>query len=199
MDYKALHLDNGENVLLVVRRHWIVFLANGIILSFLAVLPPIAFSLLVILLPKVSSINIPGNDFWLFSFIYSLWLLFLWISFFSQWTKYYLDAWYVTEKRIIIVEQCRLFVREVSNVRFDRIQDVSVSINGLIATFLDFGNIKVQTASEDSSDFTLNLVRHPGEVRRVIFARHNILPDSDLQSSLVSTKSNSQPLEPTES
>lgn len=92
---------------------------------------------------------------------------------FIDWTKYYLDVWYVTEKRIIIVDQRKLFDRQMSNIRFDRMQDVSLNVQGVIATFLDFGNIKVQTASEDNTEFIMNTVRHPEEVRRIIFSQHN--------------------------
>ncbi len=189
MNYQALHLDPGEEVILVVRKHWIVFLGNAVVLSFLALLPFILFTLAKIFLPQIFQLNVSGNIYWLLTFVYTLWLLFLWISFFSQWTNYYLDAWYVTKKRIIIIEQCKLFVREVSNVRFDRIQDVSLSTNGVLATFLGFGNIKVQTASEDNTSFTLNIVRHPEIVRKVIFSQHNITPPNH-------NHSNTQPSPP---
>ncbi|MFZ2522729.1 MAG: PH domain-containing protein [Minisyncoccia bacterium] len=192
MNYQSLHLDTGESVILEVRKHWIVFAMNGFIMILLAFVPFVFFVLIESFFPQILNLSISGNVFWLFTFFYSVWLLFLWISFFSQWTKYYLDAWYVTEKRIIIVEQCRLFVREVSNVRFDRIQDVSLSTNGILATFLGFGNIKVQTASEDNTSFTLNVVRHPEIVRKVIFSRHNISVNSDHK---IDAQSNTQHVE----
>ncbi len=107
-------------------------------------------------------------------FFYLLWLIILWCYFFISWTKYYLDVWYVTEKRIIAIEQRSIFDREVSNLRFDKIQDVTIDVRGFVATMLDFGNVKVQTASEDNTDFTLATVSHPEEVRRVIFSQHNV-------------------------
>jgi len=113
----------------------------------------------------------------LFSFFYFMWLLILWISFFLNWTKYYLDVWYVTEKRIIIADQKQLFDRQVSSIRFDRVQDVSVNVDGFLATFLDFGSIRVQTASEDNTEFSMTVVRHPEEVRRIIFSQHNTISD----------------------
>lgn len=176
-NYKILHLEPNENVVLEVRQHWIVFVINGIILGFMALLPLIVFSLVEIFAPEILKITPPGNVFWFFSYLYSLWLLVLWISFFSQWTKYYLDVWFVTEKRIIIVNQKRLFHREIFNVRFDRIQDVSIEVNGLISTFVGFGNVRVQTASEDNTEFFLNTVRRPEEVRKVIFSQHNLIAD----------------------
>lgn len=51
---------------------------------------------------------------------------------------------------------------------------------------LDFGDIRVQTASEDNLEFVLNTVRHPENVRKVIFERQNRINErsgSNAQSS----------------
>ncbi len=182
-DYSALHLETDEHVILEVRKHWIVFAGHAAGLLLAAFFPFIVMVLFrLVILNHVSvlvhgSFSLPDFAPTLFTFFYTLWILFLWISFFVGWTKYYLDVWYVTEKRIIAVEQKRIFDREISNIRFDRIQDVTVEVDGFIPTFLDFGNIKVQTASEDDLDFIMNIVRHPDEVRRVIFSQHNEIGD----------------------
>ena len=177
MSYEALHLDLGESVILEVRKHWIVFAGHAVGLLFSAFLPFILFAIFKIFIPISPSISFPGNNSALFLFFYTLWILALWVSFFVNWTKYYLDVWYVTEKRIIIVDQKRLFDREISNIRFDKIQDVTVEVDGFIPTFLNFGNIKVQTASEDNTEFFLSVVRNPEIVRRVIFSQHNEIGD----------------------
>ena len=62
----------------------------------------------------------------------------------------------------------------ISNLPFDKIQDVTVDIHGLIPTMLNFGTVEVETASkEDDGDFVMRAVRDPDNVRRVIFDRHN--------------------------
>jgi uncharacterized membrane protein YdbT with pleckstrin-like domain len=86
----------------------------------------------------------------------------------------------VTEKRIIIVDQMHVFNREVSNIRFDKIQDITVNVRGFISTLLDFGDIRVQTAGEDNRDFSIRTIRHPGEVRRIIFNIQNKVNDNKL-------------------
>ena len=173
MNYDALHLDLDEQVILEVRKHWIVFAGHAAGLLLGALLPFMLFTALRIFVSGVSSISFPGNTYALFLFCYTLWLLALWLSFFVAWTKYYLDVWYVTKKRIIIIDQKRLFDRYISNIRFDKIQDVTVNIDGLIPTMLKFGNLRVQTASEDETEFMMTSVRHPEEVRKVIFGQHN--------------------------
>ena len=177
MSYSVLNLESGEHVILEVRKHWVVFAVHALSLVLFAFIPFILYGLLKYYLPDFLLFSVKGNVPALFLFFYSLWLLVLWIAFFIDWTKYYLDVWYVTEKRIIIVDQRHLFDRAISNIRFDKIQDVVVEVNGFIPTFLKFGNIKVQTASEDNTEFTLNTVRRPEEVRKIIFNQHNEISD----------------------
>lgn len=174
MSYKTLHLEDGENVIIEVRKHWIVLIGYALILVFVSFLPIIGFVFLKSFYPDLFiNINIDGDKESLMLFFYTLWILFLWISFFIEWTKYYLDVWYVTEKRIIIVNQKDIFYREVSNVRFEKVQDITLEVQGFISTLLKFGNIRVQTASENSQEFFMNSVRHPEVVRKVIFSHQN--------------------------
>lgn len=184
-NYENLHLDPNEHVILEVRKHWIVFAGYAFSLLFAALLPCVIFVVIKIFIPQIfvgiklpENFNVPA----LFLFFYSLWLLFLWASFFVQWTKYYLDVWYVTEKRIIDVSQKKIFDREISNLRFDKIQDVTIDVHGFIPTLLGFGNIKVETAGDDNMDFKLDTVRNPDEVRRVIFSQHNEIGDSPIHT-----------------
>lgn len=187
MDYSSLHLDLDEHVILEVRKHWIVFLGNALALVVGIVLPAAIFLFLEMFVPAlltraISLFPLPGNTYAMVLFFYILWILFLWISFFIEWTKYYLDVWYVTEKRIIDIQQKKIFDREISNLRFDKIQDVTIDVHGFIPTMLHFGNIKVQTAGEDNADFFMSTVRNPDEVRKVIFSQHNEIGDSYIKS-----------------
>lgn len=183
-DYTSLHLDPDEHVILEVRKHWIVFAGHALGLLCAAFMPLIVFAMIKMLVPsllKVVTLPTNINAYAFFLFFYILWLLALWLSFFIDWTKYFLDVWYVTEKRIIDVEQRRIFDREISNLRFDKIQDVTIDVHGFIPTMLNFGDVKVQTAAEDSGDFFLSTVRNPEEVRRVIFSQHNEVGDVPLR------------------
>lgn len=172
MLFSKLNLDPGETVILEVRRHWIVFLGQAIFFLLMVALPPIMYALLVAFAPEVV-VSYALKYFSLLLFVYSLWLLMSWTGFFIRWTNYYLDVWYITEKRIIDVAQKRIFYREVSNLRFDKIQDISIEVKGIVATFLNFGDLKVQTAAEDSSDFFMDSAARPEDVRKVIFSHHN--------------------------
>ena len=54
---------------------------------------------------------------------------------------------------------------------------MTIDVDGFIPTMLKFGDIRVQTASEDETEFMMKSVRYPEQVRRVIFAQHNVVHD----------------------
>ncbi len=167
-----LNLETEEKIILEVRKHWIVFLGNVLGFFLSVCFPVVLYFLAENFLPSnFLKIFLEYKD--LLVFVYSIWLLFIWIFFFMQWTNYYLDVWYVTEKRIIDVDQKGIFHREISNLRFDKIQDISIEVKGFIATMLNFGDIEVQTAAEDSSEFKMRNANNPEMVRKVVFSQHN--------------------------
>ena len=106
------------------------------------------------------------------TFFYSLWLLCLWIYFFIHWTNYYLDVWFITEKRIISIDQVSIFHRKISNLGLDKIQDVSIEQKGLIQSTMKFGDILVKTAAEGDFGFYMRDAEDPDRVREIIFSHH---------------------------
>jgi uncharacterized membrane protein YdbT with pleckstrin-like domain len=172
MLFTHLDLDPGEKIIHEVRRHWYVFLWHIAFSIMLIVLPVLVYLVGLGFLPP-TLVSFVTDYFPLTLFIYAIWFLIIWVLLFLQWTNYYLDVWYITERRIIDIQQKGIFHREVSNLRFDKIQDITVEVRGVIATFLKFGDLRVQTASEDSRDFVLKDATRPEEVRKIIFEIHN--------------------------
>ena len=66
------------------------------------------------------------------------------------------------------MEQKSFFSRDVATLRLDKIQDIRVKIRGILATFLDFGEIQIQTAGE-SEEFILRYVPKPDKIKSVIY------------------------------
>jgi len=163
-----IQLQPDEKIVLSVRRHWYVVVAESLILFGLAVLP-------FIILPAIGYLNFKfsGSFSSLYIFLSSLWLLGLWLTFFIFWTNYYLDVWIITNQKIIDIEQHGLFRREISEYRLDHIQDVTVKIPDLLATFFKFGNVEVQTAGATSQTFVIRSAPHPEEVRDLIIKLQN--------------------------
>ena len=89
------------------------------------------------------------------------------ILFFILWIDFYLDAWIVTNERIINISQKGFFNRDISELKLTKIQDVTSEIVGVIPTILGYGNIYVQTAAEVER-FTFYQIPNPNEVKNTI-------------------------------
>lgn len=149
----------NEQVLRVIHRHWfnilmhltLVILSGFFVIGSLSVMP--------LLFPDI----IPGTSA-LFGFVQNTALLSLWLYGFLVWIDYYLDVWIVTNERIVNIEQKGLFNRHISELRFSKVQDVTSSANGLIATILNFGDVYVQTAAEQER-FVFRQVGNPFAIK----------------------------------
>ena len=168
----AIHLEENEKILYTARKHWFIFSTETIFIYILAVAPAV-----LMILPEglrlslFNFLHFSGNVGALFFALWSAWLLSLWVTFAMLWTDYYLDVWYVTNYRIIDVEQRGLFSRSMSSFRFDQIQDVTISVSGLLATIIDFGTIEIRTASEET--FKFKDVSHPNLLKETITSEHH--------------------------
>ena len=157
-----IDLSPDEKIVTVIRKHWYVFMSQGIILLVGIVAPFLVYGFL-----PYFGFNLSWPNFLLFIFFSSLWLLACWIVFFVAWTDNYLDMLIVTTKRVIDVEQVSLFYRTTSSFGHEKIQDITVEIDGLLATTLNFGDIHIQTAGE-ARELRLNSVANPEAVRKII-------------------------------
>jgi hypothetical protein len=149
--------NEGEEVVLEVRRHWIV-LAPFLLATALAVVLPLVLYGIVDALPVTFQAAGWGPALPLFA--YCAWLLALWVGGYFVWLDHHLDIWILTTERLIDVEQKGLFRREVSSLRLDRVQDITAEVNGLVATYLNFGDVTVQNAG-DTPEFTMTRIDKP--------------------------------------
>lgn len=135
---------DSEKVLHVVHRHWFNLLSHFflLIITFIVVFGGISFFL--ILFPEAADAG--GKK--VLIFIQNSFFLFIWLYGFMLWIDYYFDVWIITDERILNIEQKGLFIRNISEVHYSRIQDISTSVTGLIPTILNFGDLLLQTASE---------------------------------------------------
>lgn len=162
-------MKEGERIIKEVRRHWFIILGTFLSSLFLAVIP-----LILILILRFFSFDIfqylsfEGSSVYALITFYCLWLILVLIFLAVQWTEYYLDVWYITNMRIVDIEQIGLFARKAKTLNLERVQDVTVEVRGFIATMFNFGTIHVQTAG-DSREILLPHSKYPYEVKRVVF------------------------------
>lgn len=152
--------ENGEQVLLIVRQHPFIIIVRVGMMA-LTLLIPIAIG--IEFGPYLSAHS------WLnlFLFVSSIWYLFVWMSMFYTLTLYSLRTVIITNHRIIDNNQCEIFNRRTSALHSNRIQDVTSHTNGVIETFLKFGNVTVQTAASEKQ-FIFKRVPDPDEIKDLI-------------------------------
>ncbi len=151
-----------------VRRHWFVMVAPVFGAVILALFPLVAIIILsVISFSVFDHISLGGPASALVIALYSWWLLFVTIFLIIRWTEYYLDVWYITNMRVVDVDQSSLFSRKTKTLSLRRIQDITVDVKGFIATTFDFGDVHVQTAGS-SRQIILRQSQKPYEVKRMI-------------------------------
>ncbi len=169
---EKIQLESDEHILLQVRKHWFV-LALQVLGIIVAALIPLLFVFVATNLQTFNIVNIPFDYPTVIAF-YTLWLLLLWMMLFNIWTNYYLDVWTVTNKRLIAVDQKGFFFRTTASFRFERLQDIIVSVDGIIATLLDFGSLEIQTAGIEKNFKAYNLPS-PAHIKSTILNSTDIL------------------------
>lgn len=171
-DY-LVDVEPDEQIIAEVRRHMFVFYSRLIGLVVVALLP------LTVVAPIVNFFNrfLETGGGVLFTFLYLIWFLIIWIIFFFEWTDYYLDVWVITNERIFDVEQKGMFNRHISVFRLEQVQDVTVEVEGLLATFLKYGNVHIHTAGE-ATNFIIKDAADPLHIKKIIMEHHgNVMRD----------------------
>jgi len=156
-----IDIEYNEHKILEVRKHWFDLLYHVVITMIIGFIPPVVFAFFGSVPTKI---EFAGNHFIAALFICILWFMLTWIILFFIWTDYYLDVWIITDQKIVSVDQKGLFMREIATLQLDKIQDVTVEVNGLIPTLFHFGDIHVQTAGENR-EFVMLQIAQPQKIK----------------------------------
>ena len=149
--------ETDEEVHLLLRRHPLHLLLQLFLIAILSLTPLVVEVLVRNFLGTYGFTNL----YW---FLVSLWFMGAWILAFQIITLYSLSTVIITTKRIIESTQHGFFNREISELRTDRIQDVTAHTNGLIETIFKFGDITIQTAASEKK-FVFQHIPHPERVK----------------------------------
>lgn len=166
--FQKVVFESDEQILISVRRHWffIVVESIGLLCVYLA---PFTLAIVATHVPALAPLAhmLPKAPQALWLFIGALWTLILWMAFFVAWTNYYLDTWTVTNSRVMVINQRGLFRRSIASFRIDRLQEINIETDGIIATLLDFGTIHALTAGHDD-EFIMVGAPEPEKIKNLI-------------------------------
>ena len=134
-----------EKVVLVLRRHWLIFVAK---LSLNVVLLLVPLPLLWFGQNYFAGLLVNPFIFAVVVIFLTIYYLAIWLVFYMTFIDLYLDVWIITNKRIINIEQFGLFSRSEAEHQLSVIQDVSTEVHGIFATIFNYGDLLIQTAGE---------------------------------------------------
>lgn len=159
--------EKSEIVINIIRKHWFVYMMFWL-LAVLMSAPLIVLSAVWLNNPDIFS-KLIINICVIFIPIYILIILGLLMYGFVD---YYLDVYIVTDRRIVDISQNGFFKRTISELNVTEIQDVNAEVNGMLPTFLHFGDVHIQTAGE-KPNFIFESVPHPYETSKIILDLHS--------------------------
>ncbi len=151
-----------EQVLAIVRPHWLVILPAILLTGALGLLPPF-----VVWGVNAVDLGVNGPGAAVGITIISAFYLTLATYFYIRWLDYYLDVGVVTDKRVVDIDQLGLFRRNVDELDRKVIQDVTVSRHGFLQTIFNFGNLEIQTAGE-RRNFEFRGIPNPEKVQHLV-------------------------------
>jgi uncharacterized membrane protein YdbT with pleckstrin-like domain len=121
--------------------------------------------------------------------LFTGYLLFLLTFTFGAWINFYYDIIFITNERIINVDQEGLLARKTSELSIRQVQNVSADVAGFLPSIFDYGVLVVETAGGGTSDdphmpgkqgyFTITAVPDPNRVARLILDLHRISESED--------------------
>lgn len=146
-------LEDGEDIVYVVHKHWWSIVQALFKLIVLAVI----FPLMILWLywhPYLGPLLV-------------LWILYIVILFVQDFIDWYYDTLLVSKASVISIDWHGFFHSQANRLSFENMEGVSYEIKGVIPTFFQFGTI---TLSGASTELKLNMVPKVREWQKMILA-----------------------------
>lgn len=149
--------EKKEEIILLLRRHWITNL------------PWLIGAVFMILAPLFLKF-FPFLDFlpWRYQLMaVVIWYMLALVFIFEKFLSWVFNVNLVTDERIVDIDFYSLIYKEISHCKIDRIQDVTYRTGGVIRTIVDYGDVIIQTAGEEPV-FEFKAIPKPASVVRKI-------------------------------
>ena len=153
-----LELQPGEQILSILRKHYLLLMSRLGIIGLLFLLP--VFLMFIPLGKNTGGIT---------TFFGALWMLAMLGWGFVVWTKYYLDTWIVTNCRLVDIDQVGLFNRKSSTLDLKHIEDITIRIEGFVNSIIECGTLSVQTAGH-IQEFRIENIAYPEAAKQAIYS-----------------------------
>ena len=154
---KFINKDKEEKVILLLRKHPVTN-TYWIFISFFMLLAPFFF-------PMLTFFN--GLPFAFKSVLVLIWYLITLALILEGFLAWFFHVNIITDERIIEVDFVNLLYREITDANIADVQDVTVEVGGALRTYMNYGDIIVQTAAQIPK-IEFEAVPKPDEVARIL-------------------------------
>ncbi len=151
--------DPGEEVILVVRTHWIAYIPNTVFALLCIFLP-----IILLFFPKL--LNSLGSSTLYIGILIVCTLLCINILVTTV-LKWFFTVNIVTDQRIVVVRMDNAFYHSYAEAQLEKIEDITHKTIGFWGNMLDVGDVDIDTAGHEV-DFHLRTIPRPRELQDVI-------------------------------
>lgn len=178
--------QKDEKIIMVIRKHPIVYIRIFLVFLGVTVVPVFYFFLFWSKIFPLFEPSIAGIIGYLSACLYFLYsLMVLMIAIIDE----MFDLFILTDHRLIDVTQVTFLKRTVATTPLNQIQDTTSRIQGLLGTLMNYGTVDVKTAAGMASTFYMDHVPDPGTVARLILNQAEERREKDLMMRDESDKS----------
>jgi hypothetical protein len=165
--------QSDEEIVLLLRRHWLTWIKWAVPSLVLISFPVIAETILIpnVVLPIEFRPQIRIAVWYLLSTIGIFYLV-------ESFLLWYYNCDIITNKRVVDINFLFPFYRKVSESSLVQIQDISTVSDGLIQSLFDFGDVRIETAGETSEA----QIVHSPEKENTVVERARGLPNFSFES-----------------
>jgi len=158
--------QDDERVFIIARRHFVDFIGYAIIIFALLLVPIL---IVAIGYQGIGQAIATGGAiaYDILILVSAVYFMLLMVVAMTSWVGYYYNLLIVTDERIIEVAQKGFFSREMYELAFEQIEDVSYHTKGFLNTFFEVGDIEIQTAGT-ARNFYVRRIPYPQIVFRII-------------------------------
>ncbi len=151
--------DSDEDIVLVVRAHWIAYLPDFFIIL-LVLLSPILLLFLSRSYPLIGT-----QVLYIGMIILSIGVAFTLLL--STLLKWYYTVNIITDQRIVVIKMDNAFHHSYAEAQLEKIEDMTHHHLGFIGTFFDVGDVQIDTAGH-GVDFVLRMLPRPREMQDIL-------------------------------
>lgn len=140
---------NEEEVILLIRAHWITNVVWVLTAMFLAIVP-------IVVVPAIAFFGLGIGLGGMVTLFTVGWYLAVLTYGFLKFLSWFFNVGIVTAERVVDIDWHNLTKNETSVAQINKIEDARAISVGVLASFFDFGNVFVQTAGTEPNVEFLN-------------------------------------------